>query len=354
MFVINIGFFGAVTVGPIVGGLVATLHAWRLFSAVLAGVAAIGWVLAFVTLPDESRDGRAPPLDISGLALGLAATVLPFWAVGVLASSGFGAPTFIVPMVLGLAALVTLLVVEYKKREPLAPIKMMWTTFPVVGTLVAMVGGGAIVAFITLIVQLLLQVGHQTSLAVGLSLLPEILGVLVSAIAFSLLLRTRFVPIFILVGMSALIATGVLLTRITPSAFEPRLLFAAGLLGLGAGATVSPGLDMAAFSLASHMVGRVMALVELVRSLADFILGPVMLEVARLASSDGNLTQTGVTTALTITILIAVVLTLFGVALFLAARPGLPRPDFHRYIVDGGTALDSPPLLAAMRSRHLG
>jgi hypothetical protein len=202
-----------------------------------------------------------------------------------------------------------------------------------------------------------LQVGHETPLAVGLSLWPEVAGVLVSAIAFSLLLRTRFVPIFILVGMCFLIASGVLLTQITPSAFETRLLMAAGLLGLGAGATVSPGLDIAAFSLASGMVGRVMALVELVRSLADFILAPVMLEVARLASSDGVLAQTGVTTALKITILIVIVLTLFGVALYLAARPGLPRPDFNRYIVGQGTALDSPPLLAAMlnrQSRDLG
>lgn len=119
-----------------------------------------------------------------------------------------------------------------------------------------------------------------------------------SAVAFGLLLRTRFVSIFILVGMFVLIASGVLLTKITPSAFEMRLLIAAGLLGLGAGATVSPGLDMAAFSLASGMVGRVMALVELVRSLADFILAPVMLEVARQASSGGILTQDGVTAAL--------------------------------------------------------
>src|ERR1700739_927922 len=229
MFVINIGFFGAVAIGPLVGGLVATLHAWRLVVAVLAGVAAAGWVLASLTLPDGSPGGRALPLDISGLALGLAATVLPFWAVGELTSSGFGAPTFIVPMALGLAALVALLITEYAKQEPLSPIRMMWTTFPVVGTLVAMVACGAIVAFVTLTVQLLLQVGHQTPLAVGISFWPQGAGVLVSSIIFSSLLRTRFVPIVILVGMISLIAGGVLLAQITPSAFDTRLLIATGL-----------------------------------------------------------------------------------------------------------------------------
>ncbi|HLH98853.1 MAG TPA: hypothetical protein VKW08_27400 [Xanthobacteraceae bacterium] len=38
-----------------------------------------------------------------------------------------------------------------------------------------------------------------------------------------------------------------------------------GLLGLGAGATVSPGLFLAGLSLPTQFIGRILALVELVR-----------------------------------------------------------------------------------------
>src|SRR6185437_8630325 len=57
----------------------------------------------------------------------------------------------------------------------------------------------------------------------------------------------------------------------------------AGIAGHGAGATVSPGLYLAAFPLPSRLVGRIFARVELVRPVADFILAPVMLGVARVA-----------------------------------------------------------------------
>lgn len=47
---------------------------------------------------------------------------------------------------------------------------------------------------------------------------------------------------------------------------------------------MSPGLFIAAFSLPSKLVGRSFALIELVRSGADFILAPILLRTARVMS----------------------------------------------------------------------
>lgn len=346
---INIGFFGAVTVGPLIGGLVAEFHRWRLFFFILAGFAAAGWLLALVTLPDQEPPNRGLPFDAAGLALGLIATVLPFWAAGGLARTGFGSVFFIVPMVVGLAAFLALLITEYRKKDALSPVKMMWTTFPVVGTLAAMVGGGASVTFLALAGELLLKVGNNTRLGAGTMFWPQMVAVFVGAALLGLLLASRYLPVLIIAGMVALIGGGVLLTLYDPQGSSALLLTANGLLGLGAGATVSPGLYLAGFALPSNMVGRIFALVELVRSMADFILAPVMQEVARLASGGKSLNAAGIDVALWITIWGTIGLTIFGVALYLTARPRLPRPDLDAWLDGKGTAVVSPPLGGAAR-----
>ena len=342
---VNIGFFGAVTAGPLIGGFVAEVHGWRPFYFILTGFAAAGWVLAVLTLPDQEAPNQNLHFDASGLGLGLVATVLPFWAAGGLTRTGFGSAFFIVPMAVGLAAFLALLITEYRKRDALSPVKMMWTTFPVVGTLAAMVGGGASVTFLALASQLLLKVGDNTRVAAGLLFWPQMAAVLVGAVLLGLLLASRYLPVLILAGMVALIGGGVLVALYDPHGSPAPLLAANALLGLGAGATVSPGLYLAGFALPSKMVGRIFALVELVRSMADFILAPVMQEVARLVSGGKSLNAAGIDVALWITIWGTIGLTLFGMALYLAARPRLPRPDLEGWLDGQGIAVFSPPLV---------
>lgn len=346
---VNIGFFGAVTVGPLLGGVVAAEQAWRLFYAVLAAVGAVTFGLALLTLPSQKPPNPGLPLDVSGLALGFAATVLPFWGVSELTGHSFRSLFFAVPVAVGLACFVALLLVEYHKEEPLAPVKRMWTTFPVVGSLVAMVGGGALVAFVMLATQFMLVVERRPPLSTGLMFWPQVVGVLISAALLGVIVRTRFLPILILVGMLVLLGGGALLLAVEPKESAGVMLAATGLLGLGAGATVSPGLYLAGFSLPSQVIGRIFALIELVRSVADFILAPVMLRVARLISGGQTLAAGGIRPAVWITLAIAGAFTILGVVIYLLGRGGLPLPDLEGWLKHGRTAVDSPPLLAALR-----
>ena len=348
---VNIGFFGAVTLGPLVGGITAHLHAWRGFYTVLALMGCVTFGLAVLTLPHQEPPNRQMRIDLAGLLLGFAGTALPFLAVGQLSATGFSSARFSVPLGMGLACLLMLLIVEYRRKEPLAPVKQMWHTFPIVGTLAAMFGGAVYVAFLALGEELLLRVQHWTALEAGLEFWPQVVGVAVSAAMLGVLLQTRFLPILILLGMLMLPAGGWLLFSSHPPS-GPHVLAAVGILGLGAGATVSPGLYLAAFSLPSRILGRIFALVELVRSVADFIVAPVMLELAKVMSNAGSPSAKGLHAAFLTTAAISLVSTLGGALLYGLGGSGLPRPDLAAWIAKNRPAWASPPLLGAVRRRN--
>ena len=217
-FFINIGFFGAVTAGPLIGGLVAATHGWRWLYLVLAAVGAAAWVLATLTLPDEDPPNPDLPFDLAAIVLGLGATTLPFWGASELTGHGFGSFWFYGPMGAGLVCFVALLVTEYNKKEPLAPVKQVVTTFPIVGILVAMVGGGVLVTLLSLAAQFRLEVAGQSELSTGLSFWPQVLAVVVAAALVAFAMRTRFLPVLILCGMLLLVAAGILQATRSPAA----------------------------------------------------------------------------------------------------------------------------------------
>lgn len=288
---VNIGFFGAVTAGPLVGGAVAYGHGWRWFYAGLGVIGALTLITALFTLPDTDPPNPRQRFDLTGVVLALLATALPFWAVAELAGHTFRSFLFMVPLAVGVAAFVALLLTQYHKEEPLAPIKPMWNTAPICGVLVAMFGGAALVTLMNVLERYEILVLHNTPLATGLLFWPEVIGTIITAFALGAVLRTRALVLLPLIGMMVLIGAGALMLHLRADTPTVLVLAATGLLGLGAGATVAPGLWVAGFALPSKMIGRTFALVELVRSEADFIIAPVLLGVAVTVSGGGeNLT----------------------------------------------------------------
>ncbi|MGH8214664.1 MAG: hypothetical protein ACREPZ_03090, partial [Rhodanobacteraceae bacterium] len=101
---------------------------------------------------------------------------------------------------------------------------------------------------------------------------------------------------------------------------------------------------------ASKMVGRVFALVELVRSLADYVITPVIMKIARVRSHLPPLDWPGVQRATVITLWLTVGLIVLVVALWMAGGAGLPVPDIKTWIGGNKPAVESPPLLDRLRS----
>ena len=142
---------------------------------------------------------------------------------------------------------------------------------------------------------------------------------------------------------------GALLVVYRPGGSTAQLLTSVGLLGLGAGATVSPGLFVAGLSLPSQLLGRIFALIELVRSVADFIMSPVVLKVATDASSVPPVSVGGLHFGLWITLSIAIAATILGGAIYVLGGSGLQTPDLQRWLDGKGGAVRSPLLLASLR-----
>lgn len=346
---VNLGLFGAIAAGPLVGGLVASEHGWRFLYGAFCGLGVLNLIVAVIVLPPTEPYNRDLPFDFTGLSLGFLGSVLPFWASGALQSYGFGAPIVAVPLGVGLACFLALMLVEYHKREALSPVEKMWTTLPVVGTLVAMAGGGVFVTLMQLTGQLLLMVEHRSPLEAGLAFWPQVVGAALAAAALGFVFRTRYLPMLAFAGMLLLVAGGALLVLFEPGDSDAHLLTAVGLLGLGAGGTVSPGLFVAGLSLPSQLLGRIFALIELVRSVADFIMSPVVLKVATDASSVPPVSVGGLHFGLWITLSIAVAATILGGAIYVLGGSGLQTPDLQRWLDGKGGAVRSPLLLASLR-----
>ena len=113
-------------------------------------------------------------------------------------------------------------------------------------------------------------------------------------------------------------------------------------------------LFLAGFPLPVSIIGRIFALIELVRSVADFIMSPVLLKIAKVASGGPQLRLGGLHEAMLITIYI----TIFGAVICLILYPAggvrLRAPDLQGWIKEGKPALQSPDLAAALRrsARH--
>jgi hypothetical protein len=96
---------------------------------------------------------------------------------------------------------------------------------------------------------------------------------------FGALFLTRFTPVLAISGLAVLAAGAALLTGLTAGT-SALVAVAAGLVGFGVGASVSPALFLAGFSLRSAQIQRVFALIELLRGVTAFLVAPVLLFLA--------------------------------------------------------------------------
>jgi MFS family permease len=342
--ILNLCIFGAVALGPVVGGVQASGHAWRPLFWIVAGIAVGALVLSVLTFVDAPPADRNGPVD--PLALGLAASgcVAAFFGASELTTHRFLDPVTLGPMVGGLVLIVVLLVFEYRGRCRLLQIRPLVTTLPVTGILVAMCAAAASVSAIVLSGALLPQ--RYTSLHVGLLYLPEFGGAVISAIVFGTVFRRRALHYFVLAGMILLSVGIIVISRIIPPTAALTLV-GSGLIGVGVGSSVTPALYLVGFSVRSSGLQRVFAIVELLRAVAAFLIAPVLLHVA--VTVGGSLSA-GTTIALWICFGLSVGGALTGVGLYALGRVRPPTPAFERWLAGEGPGWDSPPLLAGVRT----
>jgi MFS family permease len=344
--IMNMCIFGAVALGPLIGGIQAGAHGWRPLFWIVGGISVAALVLSLLTFEDAPPADVTAPKDPLAIALAASGAALAFFGASQLLTHPFLSPITIVPLLVGLALILVLIINQSVKQHPLLTIRSMLTsTIPVAGIVVALFAAAASVSATELSAGVLGT--RYGPLHVGLLYLPEFAGAVVTAIVLGIVLQRRGLQYLPLVGM-VFLAAGILVFRIQLPPSQALALIGSGLTGIGVGATVAPALFVAGFSLPSFNLQRVFAIVELLRACAAFMIAPIF---AHFAATVGSGPYGGVGIALWIGAGLAVAGALLAVALYVLGGARPQAPDIVSFLAGESPAYPSPPLLARVRGR---
>ena len=346
--IMNMCIFGAVALGPMIGGLQASAHAWRPLFWIVAGISVSAFVLSLLTFEDAPPADLSAPKDPVAILLAAVGSAAAFFGASELLTHKFLDVLTVVPLLFGLAVTIILIINQSTRERPLLTIRSMLTsTIPVAGIVLALFAAAASVSATELSAGMLAT--RYAPLHVGLLYLPEFAGAVITAVALGIVITRRSLQYLPLVGMGFL-AAGIIVLRIQLPPSQALTLIGSGLTGIGVGATVAPALFVAGFSLPAANLQRVFAIVELLRATAAFMIAPVF---AHFAATVGHGRFAGTGIALWIGAGLAVAGGLFAVLLYAlgGARPA--KADIELFLTGQAPAWESPPLLAAVRRKHI-
>jgi MFS family permease len=341
--IMNMCIFGAVALGPFVGGLQAQSHAWRPLFWIVAGISAVALLLAVLTFEDSPAANRDAPRDLPAIGLAAVGCVAAFFGASEFTSHGFENAITMVPLLGGLAAIVVLIVYQYRAKLPLLTVRTMLTSsIPVAGIIVALFAAAASVSATALTANVLAQ--KYSPIHIGVLYLPEVGGAVISAVALGAVIRKREMHYLPLAGM-ILLAIGIAVFLVSVPSSQALTLVGSGLTGLGLGATVAPALFVASFSLPSASLQRVFAIVELLRAVAAFMVAPIF---AHLATTDASSLDAGTSLALWIGLGLALGGAAIGVGIYALSGARPQAPNLDRFLAGEAPGWYSPPLFAKL------
>jgi EmrB/QacA subfamily drug resistance transporter len=261
-----IGLFSSIfpiggMIGPILGGVFVTYWSWRgiFLVNVPIGILLVALGLVFIPVSPRIRDQG---LDIRGVAL-LGATLLPaMFGIAYLGSgsSSFASPAFLVPELVGAAALVGF--VRHSARAPAPFISIRFLSghgFGVMNLLNFLYGAAAL-GFAALVPLYAQERYGLATLPAGTLLTARAIGMIATAgLAVYLLRRTGYRwPMA--VGF-VLTAAGLIATAVSPVGLAPYgwLALACGLCGIGMGIS-TPSSNNATLQLAPEQAAAIAGL----------------------------------------------------------------------------------------------
>jgi hypothetical protein len=344
--IMSMCIFGAVTLGPAIGGIQAEAHAWRPLFWVVAAISAAALVLALLTFEDTPPADPSAPRSPLPIGLAAAGSIAAFYGASELLNHKFLELRTFGLLAGGLALIVALIANQYRAKRPLLTIRTMLTsTIPVAGIVLALFAAAASISATVLTANLLAT--RYGPLHVGLLYLPELAGAVLTAVLLGVVINKRALQFLPLAGMGFL-AAGIAVFRIELPPTQALTLIGSGLIGIGLGATVAPALFAAGFSLPAATLQRVFAIVELLRAVAAFMIAPVF---AHFAVTVGGDARTGTGIALWIGLGLAIAGAVVPVLIYLLGGARAETPQLDRFMDGEGPAWDSPTLLAAVRKR---
>lgn len=265
--------FGAVTLGPVIGGLVAEPGTWRTIFGVEVAVAIAALLLAPHVLQKRDPQGSDQPVDWFALVASALGSLLIYLGIGGLAGSDLRDPVASVPFGAGILIYVALLVGEARKKQPLVPVRKLGTSLAVVGTIATVIGSASFTALVQCFNLTLLRVDGLDPRGTGFAYWPEFVTAIVSGVVFGRTVTSKWVVVTGAVGLGFIAVAAALARAVAPvDAASVGWLCVIG--GFGAGLSVSPGLFVIALSFERAIVSRAIALLNLFRLTGGFISAP--------------------------------------------------------------------------------
>jgi EmrB/QacA subfamily drug resistance transporter len=286
-----IGVWGAVVgislaLGPIVGGALTETVGWRaiFWINVPIGLAAI--VLTALFVP-ESRAARARRVDPVGQLLVIVALAAVTYAIIEGPKASWVSLQTIGLFVLGILALVGLALYEPRRTDPLIELRF-FRSAPFSGaTLIAISAFAAFAGFLFLNTQYLQNVRGYTPLEAGLCTLPMAAFSMLCSPLSGRLLSKRGPRIPLLIAGACMIASAILLTRLSASTPLLLLLFSYGLFGVGFGAVNSPITYTAVSGMPNDQAGVAAAVASTSRQIGQSLGVAIIGSIVGSATADG-------------------------------------------------------------------
>ncbi len=340
--VMNMGIFGAVAVGPVVGSAFVSIGDWRLLFWIASAVGALAILMIVLTFADQPPMDRGLEFDHESLGLASVGCVAAFFGASSLVNHPFVSAIVLIPMALGILCIVGLIVHQTFVKDPLMPIRQLGHTVPIAAIVLAMFAGAGSVAMVGLL-SITVEAHHVSSAVFW----PEFVGAVVTAGLFGRLFFTKWIPVLAFAGLVVLAATAVLLTGTTDGNTTLIVIGTAG-IGLGVGGSVAPGLFVAGFTMPALQLQRIFALVEMLRGIGAFLTAPILIHVA---DTVGSSPASGIRTATWITMALLGVGALAVLFIILSGGFRLNTPQLEEWQAGGPPAIQSPPLFNRLRSR---
>jgi hypothetical protein len=219
------------------------------------------------------------------------------------------------------------------------PVKKLATTIPVAAILAAMCAAAVSVGLIGL-TEAALELKRTDPTHGAMLFWPEFGGAVAMAVLFGAVFFTRWLPVLVVGGLGLLVGAAAVLSGVATGS-EALVVIGTGVTGVGVGASVAPALFTTGFTLPSPELPRVFALIELLRGVAAFLAGPLLLHMSETV---GASPAAGIESAVWVAFGIALGGAVVAISIWVAGRARLQRPDIEPWLAGDGPATTSPPL----------
>ncbi len=284
--------FGAIAgaggaVGLILGGALTEYLSWRWCLYVNVPLAAIAAVGAAVLLTRQDKPENAPGIDVPGAVLSIAGLVGIVYGLANAETEGWTSPLTLGFIAVGAVLLGVFAWVETRVAHPLLPLRVLLDrtrggSFIAVG----LVGAGLFGVFLFLTFYLTTVLGYAP-LKTGVSFMPMVAGIMISAQLAAPIVNRVGVKVPISLGFAIAAVGMILFTQLElTSSYWPNILPGLVLTGVGIGLVIAPAISAATAGVEAEDAGVASAAVNTFQQIGGSIATAVLSALAATAASN--------------------------------------------------------------------